>query len=643
MCGIAGRFHPISLPVDHTWRTRADALLAHRGPDGSGHYLDDYCELVHRRLAIVDLSDAGRQPMTNEDGTVEVVFNGEIYNHRELREELKARGHQFRSSADTEVLVHLYEESGPEMVERLQGMFAFGIYDQRRKSLLLARDRFGIKPLYYAKLAGQLLFASEIKAIVAFDAFKPTIDRQACYDYLSLGYVPEPLTGFENVHALPAGTILVTDAAGLRITKFSQVKACPEPEKTLADAARSVSDELLDSVRSQSVADVPVAALLSGGIDSSLVVAAYKRTAEVAPKTFNVRFPDKSYDETAIAVAVAAHCGTDHQTIDLGDWAVTPESIIDLLRHFDQPFADTSLIPTYWVARAIRTRGIVCTLSGDGGDEAFGGYARFWRVNKLARLAKLPHWLQSALTSTGSSLAAWTRDRGRQLEKAVRLACQGWEDSAVLLAGLSSYQNEQQKQVLVSRAARENLRSVERHFNGYSPAGVRDLEELSQRMTENLFSVGLTSDMLRKVDMMSMRASIEVRVPFLDERVVERGLALPHRLKTDGRKGKLVLRALAAEWLPSQVTTHPKQGFSIPLDVMVRESFHTMLHDYLLSNSSRIRSFIDPDLTCRWLQLFRGSSDRRHSGGTISRGGLYQRIIILLSLELWMRQHNLSW
>jgi asparagine synthase (glutamine-hydrolysing) len=643
MCGIAGRFHPIALPNEPAWHTRVTSLLAHRGPDGTGRYVDDHCELVHRRLAIVDLSLAGQQPMTNEDGTIRVTFNGEIYNHRELRAELKTRGHEFRSSADTEVLVHLYEEYGTQMVNRLRGMFAFGLYDQKRKTLMLSRDRFGIKPLYYTTLNGELVFASEIKAITALNGFKPEIDRQACYDYLSLGYIPEPSTGFKNVSALPAATVLVADAKGQRISKFYQLKARPEINKPLREAARAVSEDLLDAVQSQSVADVPVAALLSGGIDSSLVVAAYRRAANVSPQTFNVRFPDKGYDETAVAVAVAEHCDTDHQTIDLSDWAVTPESVIDLLRHFDQPFADTSLIPMYWVARAIRERGIVCTLSGDGGDEAFGGYARFWRANKLAALAKLPWWIQSSLASTGSSLAGWTRDRGRQLEKAVRLAQQGWKDAAVLLAGLSSYQNEEQKQQLVAREARDNLRPVERHFNGYSPAGVRDLEELSQRMTENLFAVGLTSDMLRKVDMMSMRASIEVRVPFLDEQVVERGLSLPHTLKTNGKEGKLVLRELAADWLPSQVTTHRKQGFSIPLDVMVTEPFHVMLQDHLLSDASRISSFIDSGITSRWLERFKWSRQGHHSDGTMSRGGLYQRIVILLSLELWMRQYNLSW
>jgi asparagine synthase (glutamine-hydrolysing) len=603
--------------------------------------VDNNCELVHRRLAIVDVSPAGNQPMPNEDGSVYVVFNGEIYNHRDLRAELKNQGHSFRSTSDTEVLVHLYEEHGAEMVNRLRGMFSFVIYDRRQRRLLMARDRFGIKPLYYAIVNNQWVFASEIKAILALTDFTPAIDRQACYDFLGLSYIPEPQTGFANIHALPRGTTLVVSDKGHRLTKFYQLQARPGFKKSLAAAVDSASDSLIHAVNYQRMADVPVAALLSGGIDSSLVVGAYCRAANLAPTTFNVRFPDEEYDETAMAHAVAGHYQTKHHTINLGDWAVTPESIISLLEHFDQPFADTSLIPTYWVARAIREQGIICTLSGDGGDEAFGGYGRFWRANKLMRLMQFPGWLQQCLRLTGSSLKGWTRNWGRQVDKAVALARDGQEDSAVLLAGLSNYLSEQQKQDLVSSSARQGLQSAYRHFNGH-PGGIYDLESLSQRMTENLFSVGLPSDMLRKVDMMSMLAGIEVRVPFLDEEMVELGLELPHHFKTDGHQGKLVLRELAARWLPEQVAAHPKQGFSIPLDVLVTDHFHSMLHDYLLSPGSRIRLLINTQMVQRWLEQFKNSKQGGRAGH-ISRGGLYQRIFILLSLELWLRKHKLSW
>src|SRR5437762_8029283 len=410
MCGFAGRFHSVALPADPVWHERADARLAHRGPDGSGHYQDALCELVHRRLALVDLSPTGAQPMANEDGSVYVVFNGEIYNHRDLRANLQSRGHRFRGTSDTEVLVHLYEELGVEMAARLQGMFAFAIYDRRARRLLLVRDRFGIKPLFYAWHHEQFVFASEMKALLALTGFRPSIDRQACYDFMGLGYVPEPATGFANVEAVPKGAALTVDAAGPRWVRFHEVAARPDHARRLDQAAGEVENALLEAVGRQAIADVPVAALLSGGIDSSLVVAAHRRATGGSTATFNVRFPAKSHDETAIAVAVARHCGTAHRTIDLGDWNMSADAVLDLLRHFDQPFADLSLLPMYWISRAIRDQGIICALSGDGGDEAFGGYPRFWRANRLVQLMRLPPWLANSVRLGGSALAGWTRD-----------------------------------------------------------------------------------------------------------------------------------------------------------------------------------------------------------------------------------------
>jgi asparagine synthase (glutamine-hydrolysing) len=645
MCGIAGRFSAAALPPDAAWHERADSLLAHRGPDGRGRFADDYCELVHRRLALIDLSATGAQPLANEDGGVQVVCNGEIYNHRALRDRLVERGHVFRGTSDVEVIAHLYEEHGERLVEHLRGMFAFAVYDRARRRVLLARDRFGIKPLYYATHGGQLVFASEIKAILALEGFEPRVDRQACYDFLGLGYVPEPATAFAGVRALPPGTTLVADESGQRAARYHRTTARPargaEGARDIGARVEEAAGALLAAVARQSVADVPVAALLSGGIDSSLVVAAHSRVASQRIETFNVRFPDAGYDETPLALAVSAHCGTSHQTIDL-DGALAPDAVFKLFRHFDQPFADTSLIPMYQVARAIRGRGIVCALSGDGGDEVFGGYGRFPRANRLVQLMKLPGWLSEVAAGAGERLTGVTRDLGRQLSKAVRLARAGQTDSSVLLAGLSNYLAEDQKRALVRREARAELESVYRCFDGFRPPGVSDLEELSRRMTENLFAVGLPSDMLRKVDMMTMLCGVEARVPMLDEDVVELGLRLPHALKTDGREGKLVLRALARRWLPPRVAAHPKHGFGIPLDRMLSQEFHDALRDLLLSTDARVRAVLDTNLIELWLrQLARA----RRGGGvkTISREGLYQRVFIALALELWLREHRLSW
>ncbi|MEO7986948.1 MAG: asparagine synthase (glutamine-hydrolyzing) [Gemmatimonadales bacterium] len=643
MCGLAGRFHPTALPTAAGWHERADSLLAHRGPDGRGHFRDEHCELVFRRLALIDLSPSGQQPMANEDGSIQVVFNGEIYNHPALRSELKSRGHRFRGSSDTEVLVHLYEDLGAGMVSRLRGIFAFALYDRARASLLLARDRFGVKPLFYATHDGEWVFASEMKAILALPGFRPRLDRQAVYDFLGLGYVPEPATGFANIHALPKGSTLHVTGETERITEFHRVAAQPNLTRRLSAATDEVSRALLDAVKAQSVADVPVAALLSGGIDSSLVVAAHGRAGGGSIETFNVRFPDRSHDETELALAVAEQCGTRHHTIDLADSALTPDTTLGLIRHFDQPFADTSLIPMYWISKAVRERGIICTLSGDGGDEAFGGYARFWRANRLIQLLNLPAWARHTTEKVGAALESRTRNWGRQVFKAVELARAGQDDSAILIAGLSNYLNEAQKRSLVLPEACDGLQPVYRHFDGYEPRGVSTVEELSLRLTESVFRIGLPSDMLRKVDMMSMRASIEVRVPLLDENVVALGLTLPHHLKTTGHTGKRVLRALAAQWLPPRVVSHPKRGFGIPLDVMVPAGFYTVLDDLLLSPDARTRAFLDRATVEQWLGALRRARDGRSFGGAISREGVYFRVFMALSLELWLRDYNLSW
>jgi asparagine synthase (glutamine-hydrolysing) len=644
MCGLAGRFHPVRLPDAPGWHARADELLRHRGPDGSGHWRDEHCELVHRRLAIIDLSAAGRQPMTNEDGDVLVVYNGEIYNHRPLRRDLERRGHRFRSGTDTEVLVHLYEECGPRLVERLHGIFAFAVFDRARRRLLLARDRFGVKPLFYAHddATGQWVFASEIKAITALPGFHPRLDHQACYDFLSLGYVPEPATGLVEVRALPRGAALSVSPDGTQLDGAEPPAVTPDPARDLSGTVDELSRTLLRAVRRQAVADVPVAALLSGGIDSSLVVAAHGRATGGSTSTFSVRFPDPDHDETLLARAVADHCGARHHTIDARERRLAPDTLLDLLRHFDQPYADTSCIPMFWVATAVRERGIVCALSGDGGDEAFGGYSRFWRANRLMQLMRAPAWARRAAVGAGRALAAHTRDWGRQVAKAAQLAEAGRADAAVVLAGLSSYLTEEQKAELVLPEARRGLEPAARVFDGYDRAAVKDVEELSRRLTDTLFRVVLPSDMLRKVDMMSMRASVEVRVPLLDDDVVALGLSLPHRLKTDGRAGKLVPRALARAWLPPAAARHPKHGFTIPLDVMLPPAFHAAAADLLTGPGSRTREFLDRRPVESWLAGL-ASAKPGGTGGEISREGRYQRVFMLLSLELWLRDRGLSW
>jgi asparagine synthase (glutamine-hydrolysing) len=578
--------------------------------------------------------------MANEDGSIQVVFNGEIYNHRELRAELRGKGHEFRGSSDTEVLVHLYEEHGPDMASRLRGMFAFAILDRARNRVLLARDRFGIKPLYVALHAGQWVFASEMKAILALRGFRPELDRQACYDFLGLSYIPEPATGFANIFALPKGTTLMVDERGQHAATFASLATGAGASESRSQLAERAAELLLGSVSRQAVADVPVAALLSGGIDSSLVVAAHARSSRSPITTFNVCFPDRAHDETAMALATSERYGTNHYTIRIDEQDVTPDSVFALLRHFDQPFADSSLVPMHRVACAVRQYGIICTLTGDGGDEAFGGYPEFWRAERLARLASTPRWMLATAGGIARPLAGWTRNAGRQMTKAVQLAQAGRTRSAALVAGLFNYLTEAEKEELVQSGARAGLLGAYRHFG--LPGGMTDLEALSAQLTSRHFEVSLPSDMLRKVDMMSMRAGIEVRVPMLDEELVGLALSLSHRMKTDGHTGKLLLRDIAADWLPPEVAAHPKHGFTIPLDVMVRPDFHDALRDLLGAADSRTSAFVNRPLVGSWLHQFRSATDGR-TGGAISREGLYLRVFMLLSLELWMRDQGLTW
>jgi asparagine synthase (glutamine-hydrolysing) len=314
--------------------------------------------------------------------------------------------------------------------------------------------------------------------------------------------------------------------------------------------------------------------------------------------------------------------------------------VFGLLRHFDQPFADPSLVPTYGVARAVRQRGIICTLTGDGGDEAFGGYPEFWRAERLAQLGSTPEWVLATAGNIARPLSRWTRNGGRQVAKAVGLAHAGRSNSAALLSGLLNYLTESEKTELVQHGGEYALQSAQRHFG--APHGTSDIEMLSGQLTSGHFDVSLPSDMLRKVDMMSMKAGIEVRVPMLDEALVAHALRLPHRLKTDGRIGKLILRDVARDWLPPKVASHPKHGFSIPLDVMVRGDFHDAAADLLQGPSSRTRTFLNQDLVGGWLRQFRGAA-HGSGGGAVSREGLYLRVLMLVSLELWMRDQGLTW
>ena len=634
MCGIAGWLG--RLDQDRETPDNIMRVMHHRGPDAKGCRRWSEAALIHTRLSIIDLSPAGAQPMANEDETVFVVCNGEIYNHRELRKELEARGHRFHGGSDTEVLPHLYEEEGPEFPARLRGMFAIAVYDSRNKTLLLARDRFGIKPLFYAPQARRLAFASELNALLEVPGIERNVDRQALYDFASLCYIPAPETFYRSIKALQPGELveagLHDDDMVWRTKTYHRWVMAPNPALTLEDAANRAEELINTAVSRQMEADVPLGCLLSGGIDSSLVSAA---TQSAAPNgngiaTFNVRFADKEYDETWAALAVAEGIGSRHRTLDMESSQGSWEQITGLLRHVGQPFADTSLFPVHAVCRYIR-RYLTVVLSGDGGDEGFGGYDLYWRMAAIARCQRLPRWMwQGGLQSLGplarlGLIQNQLRNRVEDLLAA---------DDTTVLEVLGCWIREKERQRLCRDTDVLPIRRLfeQQWEHDLSPRASR-IERLSALATEVGLRLTLPNDYLFKMDMASMRESIELRVPMLDEDLIGFGLTLPHRLKVKARECKIVLREVAKRRLPREVAVKPKRGFSVPVDTWVDAAFKARVGESLLSDSSCLTEFFQPEVYKPWVQAFCGGY--RFPG--ISRAGLYQRVIMLLSVHLTLQ------
>ena len=633
MCGVAGWFGV--LPFGEKLAVRMGECLRHRGPDAEGIRSWPEATLVHRRLSIIDLTPTGEQPLANEDGTVWTVFNGEIYNHHALRDDLEGRGHRFRGRSDSEVLPHLYEESASAFLPRLRGMFAFAIYDAPKRRLLLARDRFGIKPLFYAPLPGGLAFASEIRALFDIPGVDLNVDRQALYDYTALTYVPAPATFYRGIRALEPGCFIEAEGAGdqfrYQVRRYHQWSIRPRADLSLGAAVDEAETRVARAVRSQLESDVPIGSLLSGGIDSSLVTAAAQEALAPAKlRTFNVRFPDASYDETWAAEAVASHVHSEHETFDFdlggGSW----DLITGLLEHAGQPFADTSLFAVNAISRLMRKR-VKVALSGDGGDEAFGGYDLYWQLERFARLRRLPSPVigagAMALRVAGIADAKYNRWSDRLGELT--------DGDTSIIAGLFRWVRDEELHELLPDLKVDPVRRLfEKSWSHEFPAGANAIERLSAHATEVNVRLILPNDFLFKVDVGSMRESLEIRVPMLDEDLFELGLSLPHRLKVEKRTGKIVLRELARRQLPQAVANKPKWGFGVPLDRWVSDDFLVRLRDTITSRSP-IAQFYDPRA---YMPLIEAFCSRDATFGRISREGLYQRVILLLSAHLTLER-----
>ncbi len=530
------------------------AAMRHRGPDGEGYYADDGVAFGHVRLAIIDLSDAGRQPMSNEDGSVWISVNGEIYNFKELRIKLKEQGHSFRSESDSEVIVHLYEEYGERFPEHLDGMFAIALWDARKKKLMLVRDRFGIKPLYYSHHHQNIVFASELTALMASDLIEKTHDELAVYGYMAFGYVPTPKTIYQHVMKVRPAESIVFEAGRMRSRLYWSPERVDVPTR-YKDAVGVLEGLLEESVNKHLVSDVPVASFLSGGVDSSLITALACRKQPLS--TVCAAFPNSDVDESAIAWEVARHLGTEHQTVDLD---IEHESLYRKAFAFlDEPFADCSAMPTYAVCAAGRKIAKVM-LSGDGGDEVFGGYTGRYRVAALK--ASLP--FPSVLASILRQLPPWRSGRRRSLPEMLEMAA---------LDEPERYVQERQITTLEQRLRMFGMKRAEQ-----GEAWLRTIAQqalVTCKYTHPVhrslwmdLSTSLADDMLTKVDRMSMAHGLEVRVPLLDHHLVEFALALPAKWLVSPRavEGKIILRDVTAPLLPSGLLNRPKQGFVVPLN-----------------------------------------------------------------------------
>ena len=630
MCGIAGWLGSVSDGQQSA--TRMARALKHRGPDSQGVRSWPGATLVHTRLSILDLSPTGAQPIANQDETVWAVFNGEIYNHRDLRRELESRGHVFRGRSDSEVLPHLYQEEGPGFVSRLRGMFSLAIFDVRAQTLLLARDRFGIKPLFYAQAPHRLAFASEINALLTLPGIDDRPDRQALYDFAALLYIPAPETFYRGIRALQPGEVLEARLShgdvSWKTRTFHQWTINPDQTVTAAQAIDRTDALLTAAVQRQMESDVPLGALLSGGIDSSLVSAAAQEAANRSLHTFNVRFSEQEYDETWAAVAVARHIGSDHTTLDMDEMRGTWDHVTGLLQHAGQPFADTSMFAAHAVCRLMRQH-VTVALSGDGGDEAFGGYNTFWQIARIARLQRLPAPLLHAASLLLTPAAGLGMVPHRLLHRLREF--ENADDISVMQNLFSWIREDEHRRLCLDEGKQLPIRRFfEPKLEIGLPRGASRLERLSAATTETNLRLVLPNDFLFKVDTASMKESLEVRVPMLDEDLFAFGLTLPHRLKVSGRTCKLVLRGVADRRLPPAVARKPKWGFSIPIDTWVDASFKARVRETLLGRMSRLPDVFRPEAYRPIIEAF--CSGQLHPD--ISRQGLYQRVVMLLSVHL---------
>jgi asparagine synthase (glutamine-hydrolysing) len=627
MCGFAAWYDPQGGSPERAWLQAAADRIRHRGPDDEGFFVEPGVGLAFRRLAIVDV-ESGHQPLSNEDGTIWISFNGEIYNHAELRAQLEAKGHRYRTHSDTETLVHAYEEWGPDFVKRLNGMFGFAIWDRPRRRLFVARDRVGIKPVYWTRCGNgngasgsrpAYAFGSEIKSLLEFPGVERAPKLDSVVEHLTLRYVAAPATMFEGIFKLPAGHSLTLENGRETLSCWWQAEYGPKHDPSDEDALVEVEKRLEDSVRSHLMSEVPLGALLSGGVDSSLVVALMSRMSDRPVQTFSVGFDAPGpYSELPFARRVAEHCRTDHHEIVVGAADLARE-LPQLVWHQDEPVSEPAAIPTFLISQFAR-RTVTVVLTGEGGDELFAGYPKY-AVEPWARtLAHVPGPLRDLFLDHGIDKLPF---RFRKLQVVGRSA--RFRDEAERLAAWFAGFTGSERDALLGPALRDRAAAGVAPFRrALAATAARDPLD---RMLDVDVRTWLVDDLLMKMDKMSMAASIEARVPLLDNPLIDWATHLSSRHKIRGLEGKVLLKRLARKLLPVEVVDRPKVGFTVPLSPWFRNELRELLADTLLSPSALGRGYVEP-------AVLRGYVED-HLAGRRDRG---RELWTLLTLELW-HQH----
>lgn len=628
MCGLAGFLRTPNTPErdrHQQWATRMADAIIHRGPDAGGVWLDEGIALAHRRLSIIDLSDAGNQPMVSHSGRYIVAFNGEIYNFQELRADMADRGHEFRTGTDTEVLVTLFEEEGAGCLDRLNGMFAIAIWDRETGSLFLARDRLGKKPLFYYESDGQFAFASEIKALLPAPFVKTRIRPDAVRDFFAYQYVPDPKTIYRSIHKLPPGHWLSTDGKSSKLTQYWDVSFADTMAGSVDQLAGGLHELIDDAVRQRMVSDVPLGAFLSGGIDSSAVVGLMAKHADHPVTTCSIGFDSKRFDEVLWAKKVAEQFGTDHHEFTVRENVA--ESLADIARYFDEPFADPSFVPTFFVSRLARQQ-VTVALAGDGGDENFAGYRKYAIDQTENRLRnRFPEALRQGLFPSLARAAGMVG--AGPFRKAQSLLNTLSVDPARAFYLTNCFFRPALWDQLVTG-------DLKRETGGYDPAEVT-IEQYHRADTDNHLSrilytdlkTYLPGDILVKVDRMSMANSLETRAPLLDYRVVEYAAAIPPHLKLNGKDKKHILKKAFTPMLTDDILYRKKMGFSVPLAQWLREEIRPLADSIFRNDAGGLAQCFD---MARVRQLWDQhlSGDSRHT----------QELWSMVAFELWWQQYG---